>query len=495
MNHPHSIFISYRRADAAGYVRALMSNLQIAFGNHQVFLDMETIEAGHDFANAIKEAISQCEIVLAVVGPHWLTIENEIGQIRLFETDDFIRLEISTALKCGIPVIPVLVDNAKMPRMESLPQELLEFSNLQAIALTHERWDNDISKLLAAIDNLTVAPRMAREFEQAEGKLSKGHWLEALHEFEALEKLRPGYRNIPELITPLQDLAIELFDSGAESSRCHRLALRFPFTVLVTATLIPHILAAIFNFIFNWHVIVEPMQSRGIQQAEELFRSYAIVVNSVLFTLGLSILVFLLNPILGAIHVENSKESLLKNPQRLIDLRQRCLTLGYRVAMTGLGLWLVAGPIYPILVGALEFRDYVLFISSLAISGTLVAVYPFFLVTWLCTWIYYRPLMHPGTSLDADHATLDWLINKKWIFLLLSAAIPLLVISLGFALGHIHKTPPLVGILLSVVGLTGLCGFLLTILVFKSIQKNLKTWRLWLWACSVKSHYRQMQRN
>ena len=101
-----SIFISYRRSDSPGYVRALMSDLRHAFGSQHVFLDLETIKGGNDFALTIGQALDDCEILLAVIGPEWLAINSTNGQSRLHDPNDFVTLEIASALNRKIPVIP-----------------------------------------------------------------------------------------------------------------------------------------------------------------------------------------------------------------------------------------------------------------------------------------------------------------------------------------------------------------------------------------------------
>ncbi|MGZ8201373.1 MAG: toll/interleukin-1 receptor domain-containing protein [Methylosarcina sp.] len=190
-----SIFISYRHSDAPGYVRALMCELRNAFGSQQVFLDMETIEAGRDFVEIIEQAVEGCEILLAVIGPTWLTVTNEFGQRRIHDPDDFIKLEIVAALQRKIPVIPILVNEAEMPRAEEIPLELQALASLQAVVVSHDNWDDDIQELIGAIDNLVVAPRLARQYDTAKLKLKQGYWEDALSEFNAIESANPGYGN------------------------------------------------------------------------------------------------------------------------------------------------------------------------------------------------------------------------------------------------------------------------------------------------------------
>ncbi|MGR9088140.1 MAG: toll/interleukin-1 receptor domain-containing protein [Gammaproteobacteria bacterium] len=484
MTHQCSIFISYRRSDAPGYVRAMMSHLQSTFGSRQVFLDMKAIEAGSDFVEIIEGAVEGCEILIAVIGPTWLTVANELGQRRIDDPGDFIKLEIVSAIHRKIPVIPVLVNKARMPEAEELPPELQALASLQAVTLSHDHWDDDIEKLIFAIENRVIGPRLERQYDAGKAKLKQGCWEDALSEFNAVEAVNPGYGNIPEIVQPLRQLVRQLNDSGPETHLWQQCALSHPVPLILILSLAPHILAAVFNFIFNWQVIVQPMQLRGVARAESIFASYAVSVNSVFFLFGLVLLIWLARPVTGGLG--NLSRGLAISDEKLSDLRRRCLQLGHLIAVIGAGMWIAAGPVYPVLIGALEVRDYVLFVISLAISGLTVAAYPFMLVTWLCTHVLYRPLVKPGSVSAADIDSLNQVESRKWTYFMFAGALPMLVISLGFILGPLYSFPQAVDTLLGIVGLGGLAGFFMTLMLFKAIQNDLELLRLLLWASGPK---------
>src|SRR2546422_8697286 len=117
---PH-FFISYRRDDSGGYAGRLYDRLSAHFGAECVFMDIDTIEAGTDFVAVIENAISQCDILLVLIGQRWLSITDAAGQRRLDNPEDFVRLEVQTGLESNIRVIPVLAGGAKMPRAQGLP--------------------------------------------------------------------------------------------------------------------------------------------------------------------------------------------------------------------------------------------------------------------------------------------------------------------------------------------------------------------------------------
>jgi hypothetical protein len=137
-----SIFISYRREDSGGHAGRLCDRLTARFGQDRVFLDIQDIRPGQNFATSIEDTIATCDCVIAVIGLHWLETIKERAQ-----ADDFVRHEIAAALKRRVTVIPVLVGGARMPAAHDLPPELAELSLLNAIEIRDERFDQDVVAL------------------------------------------------------------------------------------------------------------------------------------------------------------------------------------------------------------------------------------------------------------------------------------------------------------------------------------------------------------
>ena len=117
------VFLSYRRQDAAFQADLLYGELVKAFGREQVFKDVDSIEPGDDFAEAIGRAVSSCTVLLAVIGDRWLVTTDGAGRRRLDDPDDFVRLEIESALRAGVRVVPVLL-GAELPAVDQLPPTL-----------------------------------------------------------------------------------------------------------------------------------------------------------------------------------------------------------------------------------------------------------------------------------------------------------------------------------------------------------------------------------
>jgi len=149
-----AIFISYRRSDSQGEAGRLFDDLVNHFGDTSVFMDVAGIEAGRDFRKVIEESVAKCGVLLVVMGPEWLNSKDEHGVRRLDDPTDFVRIETASALKRDIPVVPVLVRGAEMPRAEQLPVDLKDLAYRNCVELTHARWRSDIKLLVDALRRL-----------------------------------------------------------------------------------------------------------------------------------------------------------------------------------------------------------------------------------------------------------------------------------------------------------------------------------------------------
>lgn len=146
------IFISYRRQESAGYAGRLYDRLTSLFGEGQVFMDVDTIELGGDFAEVITQAISTCQVLLVLIGPNWLAPTDYEGQRRLDDPDDIVRLEIEAAFQRGVTVIPILIHGAMMPRREELPESLAGLARRNALSLRDESFRSDSDRLVAELE-------------------------------------------------------------------------------------------------------------------------------------------------------------------------------------------------------------------------------------------------------------------------------------------------------------------------------------------------------
>ena len=119
---PGKIFINYRRGDDSAFTQALLARLEQAFPPDQIFMDVDSIPAGTDFVDFLSEQVAQCDVLLAVLGRNWVDARDTTGARRLDRPDDFVRIEIESALKQGKRVIPVLPHELKCRGQTNCPK-------------------------------------------------------------------------------------------------------------------------------------------------------------------------------------------------------------------------------------------------------------------------------------------------------------------------------------------------------------------------------------
>ncbi len=170
------IFISYRRGDDPGSTGRLFERLQVeGFSSDQIFMDIDSIAPGVDFIRELHTQVTKADIMLAVIGKGWIDARDSNGARRLDNPDDFVRVEIEAALKQDKRVIPVLMQDAPMPRADELPAGLKSLSTRNYIRLTHERFRLDTQVLVKAVRQaldevaaarVEIARRDAEEIER-----------------------------------------------------------------------------------------------------------------------------------------------------------------------------------------------------------------------------------------------------------------------------------------------------------------------------------------
>jgi hypothetical protein len=146
------VFISYRREATGPYARLFYNLLAERLGKENVFLDVINIKGGDDFVKVIKREAASCSALIELIHKDWLDAKDEEGRRRLDDPEDFVRLEISIALGRNIPVIPVLIDGASMPRRKDLPAALADFSQRNFLEVSYSRLDSDVDELVKALE-------------------------------------------------------------------------------------------------------------------------------------------------------------------------------------------------------------------------------------------------------------------------------------------------------------------------------------------------------
>jgi formylglycine-generating enzyme required for sulfatase activity len=169
------IFISYRREESRWSARSLHDRLWRNFDPEQIFMDIDAIALGEDFVRAIETTVAKCDVLIAVIGNNWLTSKDDQGGRRLDNPEDFVRMEIATALKREIRVIPVLVDGALMPRSTELPDDLKPLVRRNALRISDTSFDGDCQRLVAAMKEvLEKAATERREREEQQTSTPSG---------------------------------------------------------------------------------------------------------------------------------------------------------------------------------------------------------------------------------------------------------------------------------------------------------------------------------
>jgi hypothetical protein len=160
------IFISYRRDDTQWVAGRLADSLSAYFGDQRVFRDIDGIVAGERFGDVIENTLGAADAVVVLIGKRWLDASDADGKRRLASDDDWVAQEVSAALKLDIPVYPVLVDDAPMPRNEELPGPLQALTRHNAISISDARWHDDVARL-ARIMSLDIPSATERKLRMA----------------------------------------------------------------------------------------------------------------------------------------------------------------------------------------------------------------------------------------------------------------------------------------------------------------------------------------
>jgi tetratricopeptide (TPR) repeat protein len=191
------VFISYRRSDSGDWTRALADHLNIRFGDTLVFIDLDDIKVATEWMRKIDEAIASSEVLLVVIGPRWLQIGKD--KSRLHDPLDVLRKEIEMALRRGMPLVPILVGNANLPKKEELPDAIAGILEWQAVHLKDGNWGSDVERLIWRIKEI-ISPTTNEGVTllQAHRRLDKDQqaYFALLDDHKASEALENTYNSL-----------------------------------------------------------------------------------------------------------------------------------------------------------------------------------------------------------------------------------------------------------------------------------------------------------
>ncbi len=150
------IFINYRRDDRAPIALNIAQYLERVFGATSIFIDIDRLRAGEQFPQVLEKRLSECRVMLAIIGPNWFNAVDDSGRRRLDEPDDWVRLEIARALARNVRVIPVLVDGVTLPKKSALPEDIRSLVDRQGFTLTNPAaFRHEIAGLVRDIGGMT----------------------------------------------------------------------------------------------------------------------------------------------------------------------------------------------------------------------------------------------------------------------------------------------------------------------------------------------------
>ena len=152
-NKDPKVFISYRRSDSADVTGRIYDRLAGHFNREDIFKDVDSIPLGVNFKDHLSNAVSSCDLMLAIIGQQWLSHEKEEGVRALDLSNDYVRIEIAAALEREIPIIPILVGGAQIPAESKLPDDLKDLVYRNGVPVRPDPdFHKDMDRLIAGIE-------------------------------------------------------------------------------------------------------------------------------------------------------------------------------------------------------------------------------------------------------------------------------------------------------------------------------------------------------
>ncbi|MDJ0706505.1 MAG: TIR domain-containing protein [Leptolyngbyaceae cyanobacterium MO_188.B28] len=202
MLNPDSIFISYRRSDSQDITGRIYDYLEKRFGSNVVFRDVYSIPLGDDYRIHLREKAQNCQVLVAVIGPDWVTITDPDGNRRLDNPNDWVRLEVETALERGIPVIPLLIGGATIPEEKDLPSDLKPLAHRNAaLARPDPDFQSDMERLIRQLEKIVTLAGKARS-------LTRGQQLKLDYLQTKLTDLEMQLRSVQKELGAITDVTI-----------------------------------------------------------------------------------------------------------------------------------------------------------------------------------------------------------------------------------------------------------------------------------------------
>jgi len=156
------IFLSYRRYDAEMLVGRLYGHLEQHFQPAKLLMDAHLVRPGVDFIEKLQNDVRRIDVMLVMIGPHWIDAKDRQGR-RLIDLDnDHVRIELSTAIRHRKVVIPILVDDGEAPTSADLPVVVRGLARLSPLELRRRRFRSDVRELVKVIKDALKETEAAR---------------------------------------------------------------------------------------------------------------------------------------------------------------------------------------------------------------------------------------------------------------------------------------------------------------------------------------------
>lgn len=243
-----------------------------------------------------------------------------------------------------------------------------------------------------------------------------------------------------------------------------RVVRRWPQTSIVVTTLIPNLLMAVFNFLYNQGEI-----RQSFPDGEPTFLKIQSYINLVAFSVGIASSFWLIRSVTRATCQQHGQCS----PEQRVVFRSECLQLGNTASIVSTVLWLAAGPVYPIalhlLKGDVPVSIYQHFVASLSLCGLIVSAYPFFGVSLIAVRGLYPTLVGSDPLSPLELPALRRLSTWTWFHLILAAAVPMAAV-LILAIAGLNRRWALI-----ILAFAGSMGVLCTTAAFRLLQKDIQT--------------------
>lgn len=175
-----TIILSYRRQDSAGVTGRIFDRLSQEFGPDRVFMDIDSMPAGVDFHEHLQAILADCGALLVVIGKSWRS-QRKGQPARIMDPDDWVRIEVETALERGIPVVPLLIDGASLPSREQLPESLWPLLRRNALPVDsgrdfHAQLSRLVRDLTVQLDPGGAQPAQAASTPISQAPLTSPNW-------------------------------------------------------------------------------------------------------------------------------------------------------------------------------------------------------------------------------------------------------------------------------------------------------------------------------